>query len=582
MIGCSSQKPPQTMRFSSLVPAGDSFGAAGGYPSMAVSPDRADIAYVATHDGVTQLYLRHAGDWQGRPLPGSGGAHTPFFSPDGKWIGAMAGKKLLKFPVGGGAPVTVTRIPFNVYGACWATDGWIYLGTESPLGIVKVFVAAGAMHGATSLDDDHGETDHRFPEVLPGAEWMLFAARSAGHSFDEAAIRAISLKNGKLRTIVKGGTNPRYLASGHLVFLRAGVLMAVPFDPVKLELKGEPVAVVQNVMENPTIGAGQYSVAADGTLAYFEGGLTYGEHELVSVDRSGATRVLSAGKRPYEDLALSPDGRLLATTIGGPATDIWIHDLARGSETPFTSSGEHRSPAWSADGKQIVYSGYQGKIDAQWVIFHKPADGSGAEAQFKVSETPMWPWFSTRDGHKLLYEESSRSGNYSTWMLPLEGRPIPGHLTPRDFDQDWAQVSPDGRWIAYSNDESGELDVYVAQFPGLEAEVKVSTGGGRHPQWSGDGRELFYLQNDTAESPRPLSQRVKLMALPVETSPEFKAGTPHMLFAGPFLGGRHDYAVTPDGKTFIFIRESQPGSAPTEMKVVLNWDNELKRRLPVN
>jgi len=360
------------------------------------------------------------------------------------------------------------------------------------------------------------------------------------------------------------------------------VLMAVPFDPVKLELKGEPVAVVQNVMENPTIGAGQYSVAADGTLAYFEGGLTYGEHELVSVDRSGATRVLSAGKRPYEDLALSPDGRLLATTIGGPATDIWIHDLARGSETPFTSSGEHRSPAWSADGKQIVYSGYQGKIDAQWVIFHKPADGSGAEAQFKVSETPMWPWFSTRDGHKLLYEESSRSGNYSTWMLPLEGRPIPGHLTPRDFDQDWAQVSPDGRWIAYSNDESGELDVYVAQFPGLEAEVKVSTGGGRHPQWSGDGRELFYLQNDTAESPRPLSQRVKLMALPVETSPEFKAGTPHMLFAGPFLGGRHDYAVTPDGKTFIFIRESQPGSAPTEMKVVLNWDNELKRRLPVN
>jgi Tol biopolymer transport system component len=167
-------------------------------------------------------------------------------------------------------------------------------------------------------------------------------------------------------------------------------------------------------------------------------------------------------------------------------------------------------------------------------------------------------------------------------MLPLEGRPIPGSLTFKDFDQDWAQVSPDGRWIAFSNDESGEQDVYVAAFPGLDAKVKVSTGGGRHPQWSGNGRELFYLETDTAESPRPLSQRVKLMALPVETSPEFKAGTPHMLFAGPFLSGGHDYAVTPDGKTFIFIRESQPGSAPSEMKVVLNWDNELKRRLPVH
>jgi serine/threonine-protein kinase len=581
LTGCSSQKPAQTMRFSSMLPSGDSFGASGGYPSIAVSPDGTHIAYVATHNGVTQLYLRQAGEWDGSPLPGAGDAHTPFFSPDGNWLGAVAGGKLLKFPVGGGAPVILSTIPFKVYGACWADDGWIYLGTESPLGLVKVPVAGGMALGATKLDDDHGETDHRFPEVLPGAKWMLFAARKGGHSFDEAAIEAVSLKNGEIRTILKGGTNPRYIPTGYLVFLRAGVLMDVPFDPVKLEVKGTPAPVVPGVIENSVVGAGQYTFSADGTLAYLQGSATFGDRELVSVDRSGAARVLTARKQPYEDIALSPDGRLIATTIGGPATDIWIHDLARGAETPFTSGGEHRNPAWSADGKRILYSGYTGKEDAQWVIYWKAADGKGDEKQLTVAETPMWPWFASRDGHLLVYEESSRGGKASAWTLPLEGPPIPIHLTPKDFDQEWTQISPDGRWIAYDSDESGRQEVYVATFPALDSPVKVSTEGGRHPQWSPNGKELYYLMSPAADAPRPMEHRVRLMALPIETSPAFKAGTPHMLFDGPYFEGGLDYAVTPDGKGFIFIRESQQGSGPGEMKVVLNWANEIKGRAPV-
>jgi len=560
-----------------------SFDSSGRYPGVAISPDGAHIAYVATQGGVTRLYLRDVASESGQPLPAASDAHTPFFSPDGKWLGAMAGGKLVKFPVTGGAPTTLSSIPYEVYGACWATNGWIYLGTESPLGLVKVPEAGGTALGGSKLDDDHGETDHRYPEVLPGAQWMLFAARKAGHTFDEADIEAISLKNGAVRTIFKGGTDPHYIPAGYLVFVRAGTLMAVPFDPVKLGVKGYPAAVEHNLMENPVIGAGQYSVSANGTLVYLPGGVRFGERELVFVDRSGAPRVLSANKHPYEEVALSPDGRLLAATISGQAADIWIHDIASGAETPFTSGGEHRSPAWSADGKRIFYSAYTGKEDQQWVIEARAADGSGAKQQVAVSETPIWPWFSSPDGRFLVYEESGRSGKHGTYRLPLAGPPVPEHLTPRDFEQDWAQVSPDGRWVAYNSDESEQRqEVYVATLPGLDSKVKVSTEGGRHPQWSRNGKELYYLMSPSPETPRPLARRVRLMAVPVEMSPAFKAGAPHMLFEGPFFETAHDYAVTPDGKGFIFIRDGEPASAPSELKVVLNWDEELKRRLPVN
>jgi serine/threonine-protein kinase len=581
--GCSSVKPARTMRFSSTLPSGDYFGGPAWYPSIALSPDGARIAYVATHNGVTQLYLRQAGEWDGRPLPGTGDAHTPFFSPDGQWVGAVAGKKLVKFPVVGGAPVTIAPIPYEVYGACWAADGWIYLGTEAPLGSVKVQAAGGIPQGATGLRSKQTRaTDHRFPEVLPGGKWLLYVARNADqHTFDEADIEAVSLKNGERRTILKGGTNPRFISTGHLVFLRAGVLMAVPFDPVKLEVKGTPVAVLEGVMENPRIGAGQFSVSADGSLVYLQGGVTFGERELVFVDHGGATRVLTARKRPYRDLALSPDGKLIATTIEGKVTDTWIHDIARDAETQFTSGAERGTPGWSADGKRVLYYGFD---KDGYSIFSKPLDGKGAEVELAdMEEAPSWPEFWSRDGRFLLIGTASTSGRHDVMMMSFGPgiQPFPLPLIATVADEDWGQISPDGRWVAYNSDESGRQEVYVATFPKLESKVKLSTEGGRHPQWSPSGRELYWREIATAENPRPLSQRVKLMAVPVETSPAFKAGTPHMLFQGAFLDSDLDYAVTPDGKGFIFIRESQSAAGPGELKVVLNWADELKRRVPV-
>lgn len=436
----------------------------------------------------------------------------------------------------------------------------------------------GTPQAVTTLDAQKKETDHRFPEVLPGGETLLLAVRNADQpNFDEADIQAVSLKTGERRTIVKSGTHPHYIPTGHLVFLRAGVLFAAPFDPIKLQLKGAPVPVLESVIENPRIGAGQFSTSSDGSLAYIPGGVTFGDHELVFVDRSGATRVLTAKKRPYEDFTLSPDGRLIAATIEGPVTDTWIHDIARDTETRFTFGVEHRDPAWSADGKRVAYSGYR---DGKWAIFWKPLDGNGPEEELVASEDPLWPWFWSPDGRVLVYQVLSPTTRDDTWILPMDGDRKPRPLFATPFAEEWAQISPDGRWIAYDSDDSGRAEVYVAPFPGLGSKVRVSTEGGLHPQWSPNGRELYYRTGSGEEAQRPLGQRVKLMALPIETSPAFKAGTPHMLFEGPFFDSGHDYAVTPDGKGFIFIRESQPASGPGELKVVLNWFEELKRRVP--
>jgi serine/threonine-protein kinase len=568
------------MRLGLTLAPGEHFGGSEwSYPSIALSPDGAHMAYVATRGGVTQLYLRDTAESDDRPLPGTGGAHTPFFSPDGKWLGAIAGGKLVKFPVTGGAPVTVSPLPFKVYGACWAADGWIYLGGEAPIGLLKVMAAGSIPFGVAALDNKKKrETGHRFPDALPGGKWLLFAAQNANQrNFDQADIQAFSMKTGEYRTLVKGGANPHYIPTGHLVFVRAGVLMAAPFDPDKVELKGAPVPVVEGVIENPRTGAGQYSVSADGSLAYLPGGVTYGDRQLVFVDRGGAARVLTAKARPYEDLMLSPDGRLIATTIAGPETDAWIHDIARDADTRFTSGSERKWPAWSADGKHFVYAGFD---KDGYSIFWKPLDGTGEQEELVDSdEKPAAPGFASRDGRTLLYEVWSDSGPHDIMLVSLE-KHFPRPLIATPPDEDWAQISPDGRSIAYNTDGSGRAEVYVATFPDIGSKVKVSTEGGRHPQWSPNGKELYYLMSPTADAPRPREHRVRLMAVPVETSPAFKAGAPHVLFEGPFFESIHDYAVTPDGKGFLFIRES-PESGPGEMKVVLNWDDEMSRRLPV-
>lgn len=571
---------PRVTRLAVTLPSGEILGGSWyWFRSIALSPDGSQIAYVATQNGAAQMYLRSLNDFTARPVAGTEGADTPFFSPDGQWLGFFADQKLQKVPVAGGPPVIIASVAGigRNYGATWSKDDEIYFGAEPPRGLLKVSARGGTPRPVSKLDAAQHETDQRYPQLLPGGKVLLFTVRNASEpSFDEADIAAVNLSTGERHMLISGGTDAHYV-SGHLIFLRRGVLLAAPFDPVKLEMTGAATPVVENVVENPRIGGGQFSISRDGSLVYIPGGVSFGEHELVFVDKSGNERFLTATKRPYEDFSISPDGRFIATTIEGPITDTWIHDIARDSETRFTYGVEHRDPAWTPDGKRVTYSGYK---DGKYALLSKPIDGSSGEEVVVTSAYPIFPWFWSPDGKTLLYNIFDPDQGDQVLLKPASGDSR--RLVQEPFQVEFASWSPDGRWIAYNTDESGREEVYVVSFPGLGNKTRVSTDGGMHPLWAPSGKELYYRTASSMESlsGRAFTEHVRVMAVPIETSPSFKAGTPHMLFQGPYFSSGHDYGVTPDGKGFIMIRETESQSGPTEMRVILNWSQDLKNPAP--
>ena len=565
------------MRFSIPLPEGDALGGTWyWYPSVAISGDGSQVAYVTHHGGNSQIYIRRVGEKTPWAVPGTERADMPFFSPDGQWLGIYSAGKIKKVPLAGGPTVTIAATPFK--GGTWTADDTIYFANGA--GLMKVAASGGTPQKVTILDPKNRETDQVFPELLPGGKALLFTVRSMEEpSFDEADIAAVKLATGERKIVVKQGTDAHYIASGHLVFMRAGVLMAVPFDVDKLETRGAPVPVVENVLENPRIGAGQYASSKNGLLVFIPGGVTYGEHEMVFVDKAGHTKPLTSNKRPYEDFTISPDGKYLAITIEGPVTNTWIHDIARDTETQFNFGIENRDPTWTPDGKRIAYSGYK---DGKYAMFWKPLDGSSPEEPLLLKDNSVDAWFFSPDGNTLLYADWQFEGGLNIGALPLRD---PQHATtifPWKYNVEWAVLSPDGKWIAYDSSESGRPEVYVAPYPALEPRERISTDGGLHPLWAPDGRDLYYRVGTTTEDmeQRFLGQKSRVMAVSIETKPSLTAGQPRMLFEGPYFESGHDIAITPDGKGFILIRENDT-TGPKQIEVVVNWPEELKQRAPV-
>jgi serine/threonine-protein kinase len=301
----------------------------------------------------------------------------------------------------------------------------------------------------------------------------------------------------------------------------------------------------------------------DGTLVYVPARSLFGERTLVSVDRSGAARPLTDARRPYEDMALSPDGRRLALTIEGPTWNVWVLDLERGTLSRFTPEHDNRDPAWTRDSKRVVWTSFRaGRFGLHW----KPADGSGPEEQLTSSENQHFagPW--SPDGRTMLFQEVAPGGTGTNFfVLPLEGDRKPRPLRQAKSTEEFLALSPDGNWLAYTSSETGREEIYVQAYPGPGARVQVSTAGGRMPVWAANGRELYFRNGD------------KLMVASIETKPVFKAGVPRVLFEGRFWQAGHDYDVSPDGQRFYFIQE---GLAPAQINVIQSWSEELKRRVP--
>ena len=551
--------PPLT-RLTFTLPAGDQIGTLS-LPSLALSPDGTQIVYSGVHQGKQQLFVRALENAEPVPLAGTEGGSMPFFSPDGAWVAFFALGQLKKVSVAGSGLQALCPAG-SPRGGSWGSDGTIYFAPSNISGLWAVSDAGGAPREVTHLDVANSEVSHRWPQVLPGGTAILFSIWT-GPGWDEHQIAVQSLASGARRVLVHGGSSGVYVSAGYLVYARTDALFALPMDLRRLEVgSAAPVALTEQVRDESDEGA-HFAVSDTGALIFLAGGAIRLERTLVWVDRAGHAAPLPVPPRHYSEVALSPDDRQVALQIEDGTHGIWIYDVARTTLTPFVvANGSSQAPLWTPDGTRIVYRGTRNGFRN---LFSKAVDGTRAEERLTTKAgTSQTPGSWSADGQTLAYTETSGAGDI--WSLRQGEPPQPLVATP-DAEGD-PRLSPDSRWLAYHSSASGSSEVYVQPFPGPGPRQTISVGGGWAPVWSPTGRELFYLDRDA------------MMAVDITTTPAFKAGTPHRLFQGaykPSTTGLSGYAVSRDGQRFLRIQSVQPEQPPTEIRVVLNWAEELHR-----
>jgi serine/threonine-protein kinase len=541
---------------------------------VALSRDGRLMVYAAPVSGVESLTLRALDSQELRPLPGTGAAIGPVFSPDGQWIAFYEGDRLAKIAVAGGPPITICPAPIQ-RGRTWGDDDTIVYGTGDG-GLMQVPAEGGTPKPLTTPDRAKGELSHQWPWFLPGARAIVFTIFMGG-SPDASQIAVLDRKTGSYRVIVNGGNNGRYAPSGHLIFSRPGELRAVPFDLRRLEVTGPEVSVIKDI-SNATVAGVRYAISDSGLLVYLGQGAGLPERTLDWMDRQGNRRPSGLPARQYGDISLSPDGQRVAASIGksGAAAGIWVGELDRGTLTTITSRDYNVSPEWTPDGRRITFGSY---ASGRWLLRQVAADGSGTQEELLEAGNQSFPLSWTPGTEFLLYLSRER-GPVQISLLPapvggVKGKPRPLlESAPGEAHGD-ARVSPDGRWIAYASNESGRSEVYVRPFPALSTKVPISSLGGENPHWTRNGRELVY--RDPVKG--------QLIAVDVQTTPEFRVGRPEPLFALESAGTRglalyRGWDVTPDGKRFLVI--TAPGSAETSVKLqaVVNLFEELRRLAP--
>jgi eukaryotic-like serine/threonine-protein kinase len=570
-----------------LLAAPEDRAAGEGRPSrtaMTWSPHGRSIVFSAAEGDRQQLYIRSVDQLEATPLAGTQGGSMPFTSPDGRWVGFWSSGALRKIPIDGSGPATTICETTLPYGASWGADDSIVF-SRGREGLWRVPAAGGTAQAVVKPDGTKGELKFLLPQILPGNGAILFTITHAPlPTWDnDTEIVVQLLATGERKVLVNGGADGRYLPSGHLLYLRKSILMAVPFDLQQLAPTGGPVALIAGVMQSVNTpneasegGAGQFSISATGSLLYAPGGIFPDpERSLAWVDRNGAAHPLPLSPRPYLNPRLSPDGQRLVVWTSGDR-NVWVHDLSRGVTTRLTFEGRNARAIWAPDGSRITYVS---AIAGSENLFRRPSDGSGNADRLSASESQQAPGAWTPDGKTLLFMQGDPSTGYDIWTLSLEGdrRPHPFLQTP--FNEQYADLSPDGRWLAYASNQSGRIEVYVQPYPGPGARQQISVNGGTAPAWSRDGRELFYM---TAPSLGGQAALTKMMVVPVQLKPTFTAGTPRMLFEGRYgmTASIRGYDVAPDGRRFLMVQQKErPATRVADMVIVQNWIEELKQKV---
>jgi serine/threonine-protein kinase len=548
--------------------------------SMTFSPDGRLLVFTAEREGRVQLYVRRLDQLDAIPIAGTDRAATPFFSPDGQSLGFYADGALRKVPVGGGPVVELCKTD-GVFGASWSSRDQIIFANSGG-GLFQVPAAGGTPTAVTKLQRDTGEFSHRLPQVLPDGETVLFTVTSALFpSWDDTLVVAQSLVTGTRKVLIEGGADARLASTGHLVYLRKGALMAVPFDLRRLEVTGPAVGVVSDVMQAANIqpvqidsGAGQFAVSNTGSLVYATGGaFPQDRWSIVWVDRTGRSEVLRVPPGRGQAPRLSPDGRRIAFgSLMTGDSDVWTYDVQRGAAARMPMEGQQNIPVWTPDGRHLVFGSAVGRNLRSSLLFLIDPDGRSKAERLTTTSIPGFPGSWTPDGSALAFTGiGSQTG---IWVASRDGKTEPRQLLAEGSEPDF---SADGRWLAYRSGSPSQ--VYVQPYPALDHRAQVSIEGGNEPVWRRDGREMYYLQNVSKGG----ALKVRVMAVPVTTTPAFSAGTPHMLFEGAFRsdgGAFRNYDVTPSGQRFVMVQEvERPQARVSQMVLVQNWVEELKTRV---
>jgi Tol biopolymer transport system component len=548
--------------------------------SVAISPNGNRIAYtVEGSGGRRQLATRLLEQATPSILSGTEEAQRPFFSPDGQWIGFFADGKLKKVSVQGGAVITLCDAP-DGRGAAWGLDGAI-IATLNPgvgAGLSRIPDSGGTPQVLSR--PAQGETTHRWPQILPGGRAVLFTGnRIVGNKFDEANIEVLSLRTGQAKVVVRGGYYGRYLPNGYLVYLREGTLFGLPFDADGLQVRGAPSPVLEEVAGNSSIGDGQFDFSQTGAMIYLSGKLASEVHPILSLDRTSKTQPLLPIGR-YANLSFAPDGKRLA--FNDENRDLQIYDRGRDATTRLTFTGKQSTfPVWAPNGKHIAF--VSDVTSLEWIR----SDGGGEPQSLLEGSSQPRPYSFSPDGKRLAYSGASPETGSDLWTLPLDvsdpERPKPGKPEPflrTRFDEMQPAFSPDGRWIAYSSNESGSYQIYVRPFaaggPAGAGKWQISTGTGRRPIWSRVSRELIY---------ETLDNHIMIAAY-TATGDSFVAEKPRLWSNTQVqeLGGSAwNLDLAPDGNSLAFLPATDPADDRENLlraTFLLNFFDEVRRRIP--
>jgi eukaryotic-like serine/threonine-protein kinase len=532
-------------------------------PYFTVSPDGQRLAFVGlTSEGTDLLWLRPLDSLAPQGLPGTDGAKNPFWSPDSRSIGFFAQGKLKKMDVSGGPPQTLCDAP-DGFGGTWNRVGVIVFTPTWGVGLYRVSAGGGAATVVTALDGSRRESVHLRPYFLPDNLHFLYLAYGAQR---ETVIYIGSLDSKERRRLLNADSYAAYTPPGYLLYVREGLLLAQPFDAKHLQLTGEPFSVAGQVGYYPGDGNASFSVSENGVLAY-KSSYTRST-QLIWFDRTGKKIGSIPSTGEHRTLRLSPDGKRVAFGRNDPRkqADIWLLDLAGGTPKRFTfSTASDYAAAWSPDGSRIIFSSDR---EGAFNLYQKASSGATSETELFQSGTDKIVTDWSADGRFILYENLDPKTKYDLWALPLFGDRKPMLFLQTPSNEHQAEFSPNGKWVAYTSDESGKSEVYVQSFPASGGKSLVSTDGGADPRWRQDGKELFYLSPDR-----------KLMAVPVNGETTFEPGVPKGLFQTrvPALTvyDRNLYAVTKDGQRFL-INTLVDETISSPITLELNWSAGLK------